>query len=264
MSDQKHKIWTTLREEVAADAAAEPILASFLYATVLNHSSFEEAISFLLASKLSSATIHPITFRDVMVSAHEADPRIAEAAIVDLVAVRERDAACRGYSQPFLYFKGYQALQTYRISHYLWHAGRHALALHLQSRMSETFAIDIHPAARIGRGIMMDHGTGVVIGETAVVEDDVSIMHEVTLGGTGKHGGDRHPKVRKGSLISVGAKILGNIEIGERAKVGGGAVVLQSVAPHTTVAGIPARPVGHPRANIPAKEMDQGFTGEGI
>lgn len=264
MSEQKHKIWTKLREEVAADAAAEPILASFLYASVLNHSTFEEAISFLLASKLASATIHSITLRDVMFSAHLSDPKIADGAVADLVAVRERDAACRGYSQPFLYFKGYQALQTHRIGNYLWHVGRHALALHLQSRMSEVFAIDIHPAARIGRGIMMDHGTGIVIGETAIVEDDVSIMHEVTLGGTGKHGGDRHPKVRKGSLISVGAKILGNIEIGERAKVGGGAVVLQSVPAHTTVAGIPARPVGHPRANIPAKEMDQSFSGDGI
>lgn len=264
MKKQKQEIWARLREEVAADAAAEPILASFLYATVLNHATFEEALSFLLASKLESPTIHSITLRDVMCAAHEEDSVIADAGIADLVAVRERDAACRGYSQPFLYFKGYHALQAYRVAHHLWRKGRHALALHLQSRVSEYFGIDVHPAAQIGRGILMDHGTGVVIGETAVVEDDVSIMHEVTLGGTGKHGGDRHPKVRRGSLVSVSAKILGNIEIGEGAKVGAGAVVLSDVPPHTTVAGIPARIVGRPREAQPSRDMDQVFVGDGI
>lgn len=239
-------------------AESEPILASFLYATVLNHPSFEEALSFLLASKLASPTIHAITLRDVMYKAHLEDAAIAEASIADLMAVRDRDAACVSYAQPFLYFKGFHSLQTYRVGHHLWKTGRKELALHLQSRMSEIFSVDIHPAAKIGRGIMMDHGTGVVIGETAVVENDVSIMHEVTLGGTGKHGGDRHPKIRKGCLISVGAKILGNITIGEGAKVGGGAVVLNDVAPHTTVAGIPARIVGKVKG-APSREMDQNF-----
>ncbi len=248
-----------MRREVIEMAEREPILASFLYATVLNHPSFEEAISFLLASKLASATIHSITLRDVMFKAHQEDPGIADASIADLIAVRDRDPACRGYAHPFLYFKGYHSLQTYRIAHHLWKGGRVELALHLQSRMSEIFAVDIHPAARIGHGILMDHGTGVVIGETAVVEDNVSILHEVTLGGTGKIGGDRHPKVRKGCLISVGAKILGNIEIGEGAKVGGGAVVLNNVAPHTTVAGIPARLVGKVKG-APARDMDQNFS----
>ena len=262
MADSKSRIWKTLQADVKAMAEREPILASFLYATVLNHASFEEAISFLLASKLASPTVHSITLRDVMVQAHSEDAAIAEASIADLVAVRDRDAACTSYSQPFLYFKGYHSLQTYRVANHLWKTGRRELALHLQSRMSEIFSVDIHPAARIGHGIMLDHGTGVVIGETAVIEDNVSIMHEVTLGGTGKQGGDRHPKVRKGSLISVGAKILGNIEIGEGAKVGGGAVVLTDVAPHTTVAGIPAKPVGVVRG-APAKEMDQNF-GDGI
>lgn len=262
MAESKTRIWKTLRTEVQDMANNEPILASFLYASVLNHSSFEEALSFLLASKLASPTIHSITLRDVMFRAHADDPTIAEAGIADLIAVRDRDAACVTYCQPFLYFKGFHSLQTYRIAHHLWKKGRTALALHLQSRMGEIFAVDIHPAARIGRSIMMDHGTGVVIGETAVVEDNVSIMHEVTLGGTGKHGGDRHPKIRKGCLISVGAKILGNIEIGEGAKVGGGAVVLTNVPPHTTVAGIPARPVGVVKG-APSKEMDQTFA-EGI
>jgi len=260
MAESKIRIWKSLRREVEEMADREPILASFLYATVLNHPSLEEAISFLLASKLASATIHSITLRDVMFKAHQEDSTIADAGVADLVAVRDRDpAASRGYSQPFLYFKGFHSLQTYRIAHHLWKKGRRELALHLQSRMSEIFAVDIHPAARIGRGILMDHGTGVVIGETAVVEDNVSILHEVTLGGTGKHGGDRHPKIRKGCLISVGAKILGNIEIGEGAKVGGGAVVLSDVAPHTTVAGIPAKPVGVVKGSA-SRDMDQTFT----
>lgn len=258
MADTKLRIWKTLRGEVEAMARREPILASFLYAIVLNHESFEEALSFLLASKLASPTIHSITLRDVMFTAHRENPAIAEACLADLMAVRDRDAACTSYSQPFLYFKGYHSLQTYRISHHLWNIGRRELAFHIQSRMSEVFSIDIHPAARIGHGVMFDHGTGIVIGETAVVEDNVSIMHEVTLGGTGKHGGDRHPKIRKGSLISVGAKILGNIEIGEGAKVGGGAVVLTDVPPHVTVAGIPAKPVGKVKG-APAREMDQTF-----
>lgn len=239
-------------------ADREPVLASFLYATILNHASFEDALSFLLSSKLASATIHSITLRDVMSRAHEDDKTIADAAIADLLAVCERDPASCGFSHPFLYFKGFQSLQTYRVAHHLWKSGRRELALHLQSRTSEVFTIDIHPAAVIGRGIMMDHGTGIVIGETAVVENNVSIMHEVTLGGTGKQGGDRHPKIREGCLISVGAKILGNIEIGAGAKVGGGAVVLSNVAPHTTVAGIPAKLVGKVKG-APSKEMDQTF-----
>lgn len=259
MAENKTRIWKTLQHEVKEMAEREPILASFLYATVLNHTSLEEALSFLLASKLASATIHSITLRDVMVKAHSEDSSIADACVADLMAVRDRDPACTGFAHPFLYFKGYHSLQTYRVANHLWKKGRKELALHLQSRMSEIFAVDIHPAARIGRGIMMDHGTGVVIGETAVVEDNVSIMHEVTLGGTGKQGGDRHPKIRKGCLISVGAKILGNIEIGEGAKVGGGAVVLNDVAPHMTVAGIPARPVGVVKGTA-SKEMDQNFT----
>lgn len=259
MADTKLRIWKALQREVKEMANSEPILASFLYATVLNHPSFEEALSFLLASKLASATIHSITLRDVMYKAHQEDDSIADASTADLVAVRERDPACTGYAHSFLYFKGYHALQTYRVANHLWKQGRKELALHLQSRMSEIFAVDIHPAACIGQGIMMDHGTGIVIGETAVVEDNVSIMHEVTLGGTGKQGGDRHPKIRKGCLISVGAKILGNIEIGEGAKVGGGAVVLNDVAPHMTVAGIPARPVGKVKG-APSKEMDQTFS----
>lgn len=264
MTDLKKKIWSALRKEVQEIANAEPILASFLYATVLNHKTFEEALSFHLSTKLANATIHSITLRDVMVESHEDNPALAEAAALDLNAVRERDPACKTYSMPFLWFKGFQALQCYRMGHHLWTKGRQALALQLQSRVSEVFAVDIHPAAKIGRGILIDHATGVVIGETAVVEDNVSMLHEVTLGGTGKVLGDRHPKVRHGVLISAGAKIFGNIEIGEGAKVGGGAVVLKAVPPHTTVAGVPAKVVGKPTAAEPSREMDQHIEGEGI
>jgi serine O-acetyltransferase len=254
--ERKKKIWTALRQEVQEDAAREPILASFLYAAVLNHNSFEEALSFHLAVKLASPTLHSITIRDFMVAAHAEDAQIAEAGIADLRAVKERDPACRGYSTPFLYFKGFHALQAYRIAHHLWTHGRRPLALQLQSRISEVFGVDIHPAARVGQGILIDHATAVVIGETAVVEDDVSMLHEVTLGGTGKEIGDRHPKVRRGVLIGAGAKILGNIEIGEGAKIGACSVVLHPVPPHTTVAGVPAVVVGKPRVSSPAREMD--------
>lgn len=257
MSEIKERIWSILRQEVSQEAEKEPILASFLFATVLNHKSFEEALGFHLATKLSNQTIHSITLRDVMQAAYADDPQIVDAAVADLCAVCERDPACRNYSTPFLYFKGYHALQSYRLSHYLWTHERQALALQLQSRISETFSVDIHPAARIGQGILMDHATGIVVGETAVIEDCVSMLHEVTLGGTGKETGDRHPKIRRGCMIGAGAKILGNIEIGEGAVVGGGSVVLQPVPPHTTVVGVPARPIGTPRVSEPSKEMDQ-------
>lgn len=257
MTDTKKAMWERLRHEVEEDARREPMLASSLYATVLNHKTFEEALSFHLANKLATSTLHPITLRDMIIQAYSEDHGIAQAAVADLRAVVERDPACRGYSTPFLYFKGYHALESYRIAHHLWNQERQPLALQLQSRISEVFQVDIHPAARIGRGILMDHATGIVIGETAVVEDDVTLFHEVTLGGTGKQTEDRHPKVRRGVMISAGAKIFGNIEIGEGAKVGGGSVVLRSVPPHTTVAGVPARIVGRPSDEEPSKSMDQ-------
>jgi serine O-acetyltransferase len=179
------------------------------------------------------------------------------------LAARTRDPAARGYAQPFLYYKGFHALQAYRVAHWLWGHKRHGLAAHLQNRISEAFGVDVHPAARIGSGILIDHGTSVVIGETAVVEDNVSLLHEVTLGGTGKESGDRHPKVRRGALIGAGAKILGNVEIGMGAKVAACSVVLKDVPPHTTVAGIPARVVGRCTVAEPALEMDATFPEEG-
>lgn len=264
-------IWQQIREEAERDAAGEPMLASFLHDAILKHDTLDDALSFLLANKLDSPIIPAISVREVIDEALQADPGIGEAARADIAAVRDRDPACPGLSVPLLYFKGFHALQTQRVAHWLWGQGRVPLALFLQSRMSEIFAVDIHPAAKIGRGILMDHATGVVIGETATVGDNVSILHEVTLGGTGKASGDRHPKVGAGVLIAAGAKLLGNIKICEGAKVGAGSVVLKDVPPHTTVVGVPAKPVGRAQHEEPALFMDhclpddgEGERGEGI
>ncbi len=256
-------IWQGIREEVTHSAAEEPMLASFLHATVLNHDSLEDALSFQLAGKVSGRTLDSMAIREVITEALKTDASIGEAVRADIQAVRDRDPACTRYSAPLLYLKGFHALQTYRIAHWLWGQGRQELALFLQSHVSRIFSVDIHPAARIGKAILIDHATGIVIGETAVVEDNVSLLHEVTLGGTGKDVGDRHPKVRKGVLIGVGAKILGNIEIGEGAKIAAGSVVLKSVPPHTTAVGVPARiHKTPPRHDQPALEMDHRIPNE--
>ncbi len=255
-------VWRTIRQEVKEDAEQEPLLASFLYAVVLNHESLEDALSFHLASKLESSILPAVSLRDLFHAAFKSDPAIGAAARADIRAVCERDPACRGYSTPLLYFKGFHALQSHRAAHYYWLRDRRQLALYLQSRISEVFSVDIHPAARIGSGVLMDHATSIVIGETATVGDNVSMLHEVTLGGTGKVQGDRHPKVRDGVLIAAGAKILGNVVVGEGAKVGGGAVVLHDVPPHCTVVGVPAKVVGRAGTDIPALEMDHRFNGE--
>jgi serine O-acetyltransferase len=194
--------------------------------------------------------------RDVMQQAMQHDPGIAQAICADIQAVQERDPAVKCCLVPLLFLKGVHALSAWRVAAWLWKQGRELVAVYLQNRISEVFAVDIHPAARIGRGILMDHATSIVIGETAVIEDDVSLLHEVTLGGTGKATGDRHPKVRRGVLIGAGAKILGNVEIGEGAKVGAGSVVLRDVPPHCTVAGVPAVIVGKPVSSAPALDMD--------
>ncbi len=250
------EIWPTIRAEAQRDGEREPCLAGFLYETVLRHHTLMEALGSLLAHKLASPTMSALTLLDLAEEAFERDPLIAESVIADLQAIITRDPATRGYSQPLLYFKGFHALQSYRVSHYYWTHERPALALYLQSRISEVFAVDIHPGARIGKGILFDHATSIVIGETAVVEDDFSMLHEVTLGGTGKVGGDRHPKIRRGVMIGAGAKVLGNIEVGEGAKIGAGSVVLEDVAPFTTVAGVPARPVSYPAHVFPEDLAD--------
>ncbi len=250
------QIWHSIRTETADEVKIEPVLASFLHATILNHDSLETALSFHLANKLDSPTASALLVREVIEKAMAADPSIGQAMRADIVAIKQRDSACSSLAIPFLYFKGFHALQSYRIAHWLWNQGRESLALFFQNRISCEFGVDIHPAARIGKGIMLDHATGVVIGETAVVGDNVSIMQSVTLGGTGKQHGDRHPKISDGVLIGAGAKILGNIKVGEGAQIAAGSVVLKDVDGHTTVAGVPAKVVGVPDCAQPALEMN--------
>ncbi len=254
-------VWLSIREAAAREAHNEPVLASFLHATILNHDRLEAALSFHLAQKLGNPAAPALLVREVIEQAFASDPAIGHAIRCDLRAVQQRDSACPDHAVAFLFFKGFHALESYRVAHWLWCAGRRALALFLQNRISCEFGVDIHPAARIGCGILLDHATGVVIGETAVVGDDVSIMQAVTLGGTGKVGGDRHPKVGSGVLIGPGAGILGNIRIGDGAQVCAGSVVLTEVPAHTTVAGVPAKVVGRPGSEQPALEMNQALAG---
>jgi serine O-acetyltransferase len=249
-------IWTTLREQAVTMAEREPALAGFIHATILQHERLEQALSYHLARKLGGEDMGPLAIREMFDDAINDGPAFGQAVRADLSAVFERDPACHSYVDAFLFYKGFHALEAFRISHWLWAQGRKAMALFLQSRISQKFAVDIHPAARIGRGIMLDHATGIVIGETAVVEDDVSIMQDVTLGGTGKESGDRHPKIRRGVLLSLGAKILGNIEIGEYSRVGAGSVVLKSVPPRCTAVGVPAKLVNCECGERPSQMMD--------
>ena len=230
---------------------------------MLNHDSFASALSFRLASKLDNPMLPTMLIRDVIMEAIHADPDILSAAEIDVLATFTRDPACADLTTPFLFFKGFHALQAHRIAHWLWQNNRQTLASFFQNQISVTLGVDMHPAARIGSGIMLDHATGLVIGETAVVGNNVSILQSVTLGGTGKVEGDRHPKICDGVLISAGAKILGNICVGEGAKVGAGSVVLEPVPPHTTVAGVPAKVVGRPTSDQPALEMDHDFCCDG-
>jgi len=250
-------IWSALREEAEKLATREPALASFVHATILKHTRLEDALSYHLAKKIGGEDLSPMLAREMFEEAITADPEIAAAVRADLSAVFERDPACHSYAEAFLFYKGFHALECYRIAHWLWTQDREGMALFFQSRISELFDVDIHPAALLGRGIMIDHATGVVIGETAIVEDDVSMLHGVTLGGTGKESGDRHPKIRRGVLLSMGAKVLGNIEIGEYSRVGAGSVVLKSVPPRCTAVGVPAKVVNCPGCNRPSQEMDQ-------
>lgn len=250
-------VWSDLREEAVRMAAAEPALASFVHATILNHERLEEALSYHLAQKLRNDDVGAMQLRHVFDQAFAASPQLGDDVRADLSAIYERDPAVTTYVEPFLFFKGFHALQSYRVTHWLWTKGRKAMALHFQSRISEVFGVDVHPAARIGRGVMIDHGTGVVIGETAIVEDDVSMLHGVTLGGTGKEQGDRHPKVRRGVMIGANATILGNIEVGANSRVGAGSVVLSAVPERCTVAGVPAKVIGCAGCDKPAHEMNQ-------
>lgn len=252
-----HPIWTKLDEEARLSVQTEPLLASYVYACILNHGSLGSALSFILANKLSDEVMPAIAVRELFEAAYREAPQMIDNAIFDMQAVFDRDAATNSYLPILLFLKGYQSIQVHRLAHFLWNKDRKMLALFMQSRNSEVFGVDIHPACVMGKGIMFDHATGIVIGETTVIEDDVSIMQSVTLGGTGNDAGDRHPKIRSGVMISTGAKVLGNIEIGTGAKVGAGSVVLNDVEPHTTVVGVPAHRVGKPCSVNPARTMNQ-------
>jgi len=253
------RLWATIIDEISCKSLKEPILASFFHATILNHSTIEAALSYHLAGKLGNSNVPEMLIREIMEDAYQDDKGIMESTRADIRAVHDRDPVCDSYATPFLYFKGFHALQAYRVANWLWKQGREEMALYLQNEISVVFSVDIHPAASIGKGIMIDHATGLVVGETCVIEDNVSLMQSVTLGGTGKDTGDRHPKVRQGVLISAGAKILGNVEVGECAKVGGGSVVLDNVPAHTTVAGVPAKVVGKLMSEQPALDMCQNI-----
>lgn len=248
--------WRQLRAAAEEAARSEPRLSSLMNAAVLSHDDLADALSFQIARKLGDAELAAMSVREVCAQAFDSDPAIVAAAEADLQAVEERDPAIKSLLQPFLYFKGFQAIQAHRVSHWLWGQGRETLAFHFQSRMSELFQVDIHPAARLGSGLFFDHGTGIVIGETAVVGDEVSMLHAVTLGGTGAERGDRHPKIGRGVLLGAGAKVLGNITVGDYAKVASGSVVLKPIPAHCTAAGVPARLVNCPTEQQPARTMD--------
>jgi len=250
-------IWECLRQEAAQFAVREPALSSLLYALILDQESFSHALVNHLATKLSTDDLSPLKLRKVLDNAAQADVTIVQNAEKDLRATRERDPACQSLLQAFLYFKGFLAVQTHRFAHSLYKADRRLMAFHLQNRSAELFSVDINPAAQIGHGVMLDHATGFVVGETAVIGNDCSILQGVTLGGTGKSNEDRHPKIGNQVLIGAGASILGNIKIGDGAKIAAGSVVLKPVAEKCTVAGVPAKPVGGPCCGNPAGSMDQ-------
>ncbi|GIX13164.1 MAG: serine O-acetyltransferase [Paracoccaceae bacterium] len=254
-------LWSRIRDEAEDIVRREPLMASLIHAIILRHRSFGAALSYRIAQKLASPALGEMTLREITDEACASDPAIVEAARADLIAVRERDPACHSFIQPLLYFKGFHAIQSYRVANWLWREGRRDMAYFIQMRSSECFSVDIHPAARIGKGLMIDHAHAVVIGETAVVGDNVSMLHSVTLGGTGKADGDRHPKVGNGVLIGAGAKVLGNIRIGDCSRIAAGSVVLRDVPPCKTVAGVPARIVGEAGCAEPALSMDHLLPG---
>ena len=250
-------VWTTIRREAEELARQEPLMASIVHATVLNHKTLEDALSYRIAQKLSSEDMPSLLLREMCDQAYSDRPEIGIAARADIVAVYERDPFCDRMIQPLLYFKGFIGIQTYRIAHWLWNQGRKDLAMFIQMRCSQLFSMDINPAARIGKGLMIDHAHAIVIGETAVVGDDVSMLHSVTLGGTGKDDEDRHPKIGDGVLIGAGAKVLGNIRVGNCSRIAAGSVVLKEVPPGKTVAGIPAKIVGEAGCDRPSHSMNQ-------
>jgi serine O-acetyltransferase len=261
--DKVDPVWAQIRREAEEIARREPELATFIYSTILHHDCLEAAVVHRVAERLDSPEVSAELIRQAYADALDNEPSAGAAFRADfradIVATVDRDPAATRLLEPVLYFKGFHALQTHRLAHWLWGKGRKDFAYYLQSRASSVFQCDIHPNARIGRGIFLDHATGLVVGETAVIEDDVSILHGVTLGGTGKEAGDRHPKIRRGVLIGAGAKILGNIEVGHCARIASGSVVLKPVPNNTTVAGVPAKVIGEAGCPEPSRTMDHLF-----
>ena len=260
--DKVDPVWARICREAEEIVRREPELATFIYSTVLHHDTLEAAIVYRLAERLDHAAVSGELIRQAYADALREIPAIGEIFRADLMATVDRDPATHRLIEPVLYYKGFHAIQTHRLMHWLWERDRRDFALYLQSRSSAVFQCDIHPAARIGRGIFLDHATGLVVGETAVIEDDVSMLHDVTLGGTGKEHEDRHPKIRYGVMIGAGAKILGNIEVGHCARIAAGSVVVKSVPNNVTVAGVPAKVIGVAGCPEPARSMDQMFQDE--
>jgi serine O-acetyltransferase len=250
-------VWDMVRREAQEAADFDPVLAVFLFSTILNHASLESAVIHRISERLDHPDVPASLLRQTFQAMSSAVPGWSKVLRVDMQAVFDRDPACERYIEPLLYFKGFHAIQTHRLAHWLWENGRRDFALYLQGRASSVFQVDIHPAVKMGQGIFFDHATGIVVGMTAVIEDDVSILQGVTLGGTGKESGDRHPKIRRGVLIGAGAEILGNIEVGSCSKVAAGSVVLKPVPKCVTVAGVPARIVGEAGCAEPSRSMDQ-------
>ena len=257
--DKVDPVWARIRREAEEIARREPELATFIYSTILHHDTLEAAVVHRVAERLDSPQVSAELIRQAYADALEHEPAIGDAFRADIVATLDRDPATNRFLEPVLYFKGFHAIQTHRLAHWLWGRGRKDFAYYLQSQSSAVFQTDINPAVSLGRGIFLDHATGLVVGETAMIEDDVSILQEVTLGGTGKEAGDRHPKIRRGVLIGAGAKILGNIEIGHCARIAAGSVVLKPVPHNTTVAGVPARVIGEAGCLEPSRAMDHLF-----
>lgn len=256
-------VWARIMTEAEQAVADEPLLGGLVHYSILHHPTIERALGYRISLKLANGEMTEQILREICDEAFRADPDLSMAARADIVATNERDPACHRFLQPMLFFKGFQAVQAYRVAHWLWKQGRKDLSYFFQMRSSEVFGIDIHPAARIGRGIMIDHAHSIVIGETAVVGDNVSMLHSVTLGGTGNEEEDRHPKIGDGVLIGAGAKVLGNIKVGNCSRVAAGSVVLNEVPPCKTVAGVPARIVGEAGCDQPALSMDQVVPGGG-
>ena len=255
-------VWARISQEAREAIANEPLLGGMIHGTVLHHPNLERALAFRMSQKLASAEMSEQILREIADEAYASDLALSDAARADIVAVFERDPACHRFLQPLLYFKGFQAIQAYRLGHWLWQQDRRDLSYFFQMRVSEVFGVDIHPAARVGKGIMIDHAHSIVIGETAVVGDNVSMLHSVTLGGTGKEDDIRHPTIEDGVLIGAGAKVLGNITIGHCSRIAAGSVVLAEVPPLKTVAGVPAKIVGEAGCSQPSITMDQLLRGE--